>query len=71
MRELEHEVKRAQRGDREAFIRLFRRLEPELYGLAKSILKRDEDCADAFQETTLKAYKSLSTLQNQSILKPG
>lgn len=47
MRELEHEVKRAQRGDREAFIRLFRRLEPELYGLAKSILKRDEDCADA------------------------
>ncbi|MBU5346056.1 sigma-70 family RNA polymerase sigma factor [Paenibacillus lautus] len=69
VRELEHEVKRAQRGDREAFIRLFRRLEPELYGLAKSILKRDEDCADAFQETTLKAYKSLSTLQKPKYFK--
>ncbi|GIO40920.1 RNA polymerase sigma factor [Paenibacillus apis] len=54
--DMELEVKRAQQGDREAFIRLFRRLEPELYSLAKSIVGRDEDCADAFQETTLKAY---------------
>ncbi|MGZ7440251.1 sigma-70 family RNA polymerase sigma factor [Paenibacillus sp. TH7-28] len=63
------EVRRAQRGDREAFIRLFRKLEPELYGLAKSIVRRDEDCADAFQETTLKAYKSLSTLRQPKYFK--
>ncbi|AWB46790.1 RNA polymerase [Paenibacillus sp. CAA11] len=66
---MELEVKRAQRGDREAFIRLFRKLEPELYSLAKSILRRDEDCADAFQETTLKAYKSISALRKPKYFK--
>ncbi|MFM9278600.1 sigma-70 family RNA polymerase sigma factor [Paenibacillus jiagnxiensis] len=66
---MELEVKKAQRGDREAFIRLFRRLEPELYGLAKSILRHDEDCADAFQETTLKAYKSLASLRQPKYFK--
>lgn len=63
------EVKRAQKGDREAFIRLFRKLEKELYSLAKSIVKTDEDCADAFQETTLKVYKSLSTLRKPNYFK--
>ncbi|HAG00377.1 MAG TPA: RNA polymerase [Paenibacillus lactis] len=66
---MESEVKRAQRGDREAFIRLFRQLEPELYCLAKTIVRRDEDCADVFQETTLKAYKALSTLQQPKYFK--
>lgn len=69
MQDMELEVKRAQRGDREAFIRLFRRLEPELYGLAKSIVRRDEDCADVFQETTLKAYKAMSTLKKPQYFK--
>lgn len=69
MQNMESEVKRAQQGDREAFIRLFRQLEPELYGLAKSIVRRDEDCADVFQETTLKAYKALSTLQKPKYFK--
>ncbi|MUG67819.1 sigma-70 family RNA polymerase sigma factor [Paenibacillus campinasensis] len=69
MHDMELEVKGAQRGDREAFIRLFRRLEPELYRLAKSIVRRDEDIADAFQETTLKAYKSLATLQKPKYFK--
>lgn len=63
------EVKRAQKGDREAFIRLFRKLEKELYCLAKSIVKTDEDCADVFQETTFKVYKSLSTLKKPNYFK--
>lgn len=69
MQNMALEVKRAQQGDREAFIRLLRRLESELYGLAKSIVRRDEDCADAIQETTLKAYKALSTLQKPQFFK--
>lgn len=63
------EVKRAQNGDREAFIQIFRKLEKELYSLAKSIVKTDEDCADVFQETTLKVYKSLSTLRKPNYFK--
>ncbi|MBB6020350.1 RNA polymerase sigma-70 factor (ECF subfamily) [Paenibacillus sp. JGP012] len=66
---MEQEVKRAQQGDREAFIQLFRRLEPELYSLAKSIVGRDEDCADALQETTLKAYKGITGLRNTAYFK--
>ncbi|OAB36975.1 RNA polymerase [Paenibacillus macquariensis subsp. defensor] len=66
---MELEVKKAQHGDKEAFIRLFRSIELELYGLAKSIVKRDEDCADVFQETTLKAYKALITLKEPKFFK--
>ena len=66
---MEQEVKRAQQGDREAFIQLFRKLEPELYRLAKSIVGRDEDCADALQETTLKAYKGIVGLRKTAYFK--
>uniref|UniRef100_UPI00406BED93 RNA polymerase sigma factor n=1 Tax=Paenibacillus sp. FSL R7-0652 TaxID=2921687 RepID=UPI00406BED93 len=66
---MEQEVKRAQQGDREAFIQLFRKLEPELYRLAKSIVGRDEDCADALQETTLKAYKGITGLRKTAFFK--
>ena len=66
---MEQEVKRAQQGDREAFIQLFRRLEPELYSLAKSIVGWDEDCADVLQETTLKAYKSITGLRKTAYFK--
>lgn len=65
----ELEVKRAQLGDQEAFIRIFKKLEPELYSLAKSIVQRNEDCADAIQETTLKAYKALPTLRKPKYFK--
>ncbi len=63
------EVKKAQKGDLDAFVRIMRDLEPRLYSLAKSILRRDEDCADAMQEATLKAYKSLSTLRKPEYFK--
>lgn len=69
MKNMEQEVKLAQQGDREAFIRLFRKLEPELYSLARTIVRRDEDCADVLQETTLKVYQSLHTLRKPQYFK--
>ncbi len=66
---MELEVKKAQRGDLDAFVRIIRELEPRLYSLAKSILRRDEDCADAMQEATLKAYKSLTSLKKPEFFK--
>jgi DNA-directed RNA polymerase specialized sigma24 family protein len=51
--ENELDIKKAQKGDHEAFTRLFRQLESQLYRLAKTILLKDEDCANALQETTL------------------
>ncbi|BFH62762.1 sigma-70 family RNA polymerase sigma factor [Paenibacillus azoreducens] len=60
---VKQEVKKAKKGDHEAFIRLVLEIKLKMYGLAFSILGRDEDCADAIQETILKAYKSLHTLR--------
>ncbi|BFH59737.1 sigma-70 family RNA polymerase sigma factor [Paenibacillus azoreducens] len=65
----ETDIRKAQQGDREAFIRLFRQLEPEMYGLSKSILKQDADCADAIQEATLKAFKSIAGLKQPQYFK--
>nr|WP_209445669.1 sigma-70 family RNA polymerase sigma factor [Paenibacillus etheri] len=65
----EEEVRRAQEGDEEAFIHLVKRLELQMYNVAKSIVKKDEDCADAMQETVLKAYKAISTLHSPYFFK--
>ncbi|GIP23392.1 RNA polymerase sigma factor [Paenibacillus sp. J22TS3] len=57
------EIKLAQQGDRDAFIGLFRQIESGLYGTARAMVKKEEDIADALQETIMKAYKSLDTLR--------
>ncbi|MEK3985618.1 sigma-70 family RNA polymerase sigma factor [Paenibacillus sp. FSL K6-3166] len=69
MLENELDIKKAQKGDHEAFTRLFRQLESQLYRLAKTILLKDEDCADALQETTLKVYKGLTNLKQPKFFK--
>ncbi|WP_251038025.1 sigma-70 family RNA polymerase sigma factor [Paenibacillus albidus] len=62
-------VKRAQKGDKNAFIHLVQTLEMPLYNVAKSILKKDEDCADAMQESVLRAYKGLTSLEHTRYFK--
>lgn len=64
-----NDIQRAQEGDREAFIRLIQKLEPEMYGVAKSILKEDADCADAMQETTIKVFNALPGLRKPRFFK--
>ncbi|MDR6726475.1 RNA polymerase sigma-70 factor (ECF subfamily) [Paenibacillus amylolyticus] len=56
-------VHQAIAGDRDAFISLIREIENSLYNTAKSMLRKEEDVADAIQETILKAYKSMHTLR--------
>lgn len=43
--------------------------EKSLYYVAKSILKNDEDCADAMQSAILLAYSKLDTLKNEAYFK--
>ncbi|MGQ8874698.1 RNA polymerase sigma factor [Paenibacillus sp. TSA_86.1] len=62
-------VTQAIQGDREAFIRLIREIENSLYNTAISMLRKEEDAADAIQETILKAYKSLHTLREPQYFK--
>lgn len=65
----EKEIAAAQQGDREAFIKVIQSIEQTLYNTARSIVKKEEDVADALQETILKAYKSISTLREPAYFK--
>ncbi|WP_226000487.1 RNA polymerase sigma factor [Paenibacillus sp. BJ-4] len=67
--DIENEVKKAQHGDRRAFVNIIREVENDLYGMAYSILRNEQDSADALQEAILKAYKSLGTLRDESLFK--
>lgn len=57
------EVKQAQRGDRKAFESLILSHQAVMYRMARSMLSREEDCADAIQEAILKAYQNIRSLR--------
>ena len=54
-------VKRAQQGDKEAFTELILLLKADLYKIAKTRIKNDEDIYDAIQETMIIAFKSIKS----------
>ncbi|MFB9328160.1 sigma-70 family RNA polymerase sigma factor [Paenibacillus aurantiacus] len=60
---------KAVNGDAGAFIDLVKQLENSLHYMAKSIVSKDEDVADALQETILKAYKSVTSLREPKFFK--
>ena len=62
-------IKRAKKGDKNAFVELMRVNELSLYKIAKSILKNDEDVADAMQETILSAFENMKKLKNDTYFK--
>ena len=62
-------IKRAKKGDKNAFVELMRVNELSLYKIAKSILKNDEDVADAMQETILSAFENMKNLKNDTYFK--
>lgn len=64
--ELESLARRAKEGDKEAFVSLMESCKPSLLGVARSILRNEEDVADAMQDTVLKAFRSIGGLK-----KPG
>ena len=43
--------------------------ERQLYSTAKTILSDDHDCADAIQETIVKAFSKIETLRNDKYAK--
>ncbi len=63
MPELEHLARLAKNGDREAFVALMEACKPSLLGVARSLLKNEEDVADAMQNTVLKAFRGIENLK--------
>ncbi|MEG1311046.1 MAG: sigma-70 family RNA polymerase sigma factor [Peptostreptococcaceae bacterium] len=62
-------IKKAIKGDNEAFITLIDKHELTMYKTAKAILNNEEDIGDAIQETILSAYKSINNLKNSKYFK--
>lgn len=56
-------VRKAQRGDKEAFITLMEEQKQTMYKVAVGILKNDADAADAMQDTVLSCYENLQSLR--------
>lgn len=53
----------------EQFVHLVSNSETSLYRVAKSILRNDEDCADAVQSAILKAFDKIDTLRHEKYFK--
>jgi RNA polymerase sigma-70 factor (ECF subfamily) len=64
-----NDVKLAQKGNKDAFVRLITAAEKSMYRVARAILKSDNECADAIQESILKAYKSMGGLREPQYFK--
>ena len=64
MGQLKSLVKKARNGDGEAFVQLVKQYENVLYKVASRFLKKEEDVADAMQETIMMAFEKLPTLKN-------
>lgn len=58
-----NDVKLAQKGNKEAFCKLITESELLMYKITRTFFECDADCADAIQETIIKAYKSLHKLK--------
>ncbi|WP_442600610.1 sigma-70 family RNA polymerase sigma factor [Paenibacillus sp. KN14-4R] len=57
-------VSRAKNGDSEAFQILMQEEKEKLYKMAYVYMRNEEDSLEVFQETVYKAFKSISTLQD-------
>lgn len=58
-------VKKAKKGDGEAFVNIVKQYEGVLYKVARRFLNNNEDVADAMQDTVMSAYKSINTLHDE------
>lgn len=66
---MEELVEKAKKNDEEAFNLLILSVQKEMYLIAKSKLKNEDDIADALQETILSCYKNLKKLREAVFFK--
>lgn len=69
MKPAEKLVRRAQKGDKDAFVALIEAEKLSLTRAALAILHHDEDAADAVSETVLNAFLKLHTLREPKYFK--
>ena len=69
IKQVELLVKKAKRGDAEAFIALMEENKQNMYKVAKGFLREKEDVADAMAETVLNCYEKITTLKEDRYFK--
>ncbi|MCA1057522.1 sigma-70 family RNA polymerase sigma factor [Rossellomorea aquimaris] len=57
-------VRKAKKGNGDAFVLLVKQYEEVLYRTASRLLHNDEDVADVIQDSIISAYEKLDTLKN-------
>lgn len=62
-------VKKARKGDAEAFITLIEQNKQSMYKVARGFLCDEEDVADAMSETVLACYEKIGTLRQSAYFK--
>lgn len=62
-------IKKAQRGDPDAFVELMESCKGSMYRVAKGFFAGDADIADAMAETVLLAYEHISELKQEKYFK--
>lgn len=66
---MEELVEKSKKGDNQAFSKLIISMENELYKIARTRLRNEEDIKEAVQETIIKTYSSLKKLRNSKFFK--
>ena len=62
-------ISKAKKHDKVAFQQLIEQHEKAMYQMAKSILKNDDDVADAMQETIMTCWEKIDTLKKNKYFK--
>lgn len=66
---MEFLIKRAQKGDKDAFIEAINLCVPQLYKMGKSFISNDNDIGDILSETILISFEKLNTLRETKYFK--
>lgn len=61
---MEELILQAQKGDEQAFTKIFLEINDDLYKIARSRISNEDDIADAVQETMFETFKSIKKLNN-------
>ena len=69
MEELSNLVKLAKKNDKEAFCKLITYIKKDLYLIAKTKLKNEDDIADVIQDTIIVCYKNIKNLRDINAFK--
>lgn len=62
-------IKKAIKGDKEAFIEVIEEYKVIMYKTAKAILRNEDDACDAIQESLINIYENIHTLKNEKYFK--